>query len=234
MNVIVRNIPNSITCLNLIAGVTAIIFLMESPDSSQSWQPWMSAAICIAIASVADFCDGFAARLLKAYSNMGKELDSLCDLVSFGVAPSLMVYRCFFAHAEMQPAAWLAIFIAVCGALRLARFNVDDRQSSSFIGLPIPANAIFWIGFTSIFASDAELLGLWPVLLIILVVSLLMLLPLPIESLKFKTWGWKGNEKRWLLIVAFIASVAIFGVPGLMWGIVAYILISLLPLKNKS
>lgn len=234
MNVIVRNIPNSITCINVIAGVCAIIALTGEADPTQSWQPWMTAAICIGIAAVADFCDGFAARLLKAYSAMGKELDSLCDLVSFGVAPAVMVYKCLSANEITQPIAWLAILIAVGGALRLARFNVDDRQTVNFIGLPIPANAIFWIGFVSIFSADPAQLGILPPALIIIAVSWLMVSPLPLVSLKFKSWGWAGNEKRWLSIICFIALVCVFGVDGLMWGIVAYVLPSSVPVGRRK
>lgn len=231
MNVIVRNIPNTITCINLIAGVMAIIFLTGEPDAAQSWQPWMSAAICIAVAAVADFCDGLAARALKAYSNLGKELDSLCDLVSFGVAPAVMVYKCFAADPVTAPISYLAILIAVCGALRLARFNIDDRQTTSFIGLPIPANALFWIGLTAMFCINPAMLGWVPVAIIIIVESLLMVLPVPLVSLKFKNLRWRGNVRRWLTIAAAVVCVATMGVPGLMWTIAAYVLISQMPVK---
>lgn len=231
MNVIVRNIPNTITCINLIAGVMAIIFLTGEPNPAQSWQPWMSAAICIAVAAVADFCDGLAARALKAYSNLGKELDSLCDLVSFGVAPAVMVYKCFAADPVTAPISYLAILIAVCGALRLARFNIDDRQTTSFIGLPIPANALFWIGLTAMFCINPAMLGRIPAAIVIVVESLLMVLPVPLVSLKFKNLRWRGNARRWLTIVAAVVCVSTMGVPGLMWTIVAYVLISQMPVK---
>lgn len=234
MNVIVRNIPNSITCINVIAGVCAILALTRSGDPTQFWQPWMTAAICIGIAAVADFFDGFAARLLKAYSNMGKELDSLCDMVSFGVAPAVMVYKCMSSSPATAGIAGIAVLIAVGGALRLARFNVDDRQTVNFIGLPIPANAIFWIGFVAMLGDDAGKIGAIPMAAVIVFVSWLMVSPLPLVSLKFKSPGWRGNEKRWLTIILFIAAVAIFGVAGLMWGIVAYVLLSCIPIRQGN
>lgn len=227
MKILVRNIPNTITCINLIAGCLAIISAM-SPDTccdGLSGRHW--AYICICIAAVADFCDGLAARLLHAYSPMGKELDSLCDLVSFGVAPAMLAYQCMKAAPETATLAPAAIFIAVCGALRLARFNVDERQTSSFIGLPIPANAIFWIGLTEIIGGNAASLGLIPSLLIIIAASLLMVLPLPMFSLKFKNLRWQGNRIRWIMIAAAIVLTATLGVGGLMWVIVAYLLLSI-------
>ena len=226
MNILVRNIPNTITCINLIAGCLAIVCAM-SPDACCAGlcgRHW--AYICIGIAAIADFCDGLAARLLHAYSPMGKELDSLCDLVSFGVAPAMIAFQCMKASPETAAIAPAAIFIAVCGALRLARFNVDERQTSSFIGLPIPANAIFWIGLTEIIGGNAATLGLVPSLLIILAASLIMVLPLPMFSLKFKNLRWQGNRVRWVMIAAAIALVASLGVGGLMWVIVAYLLLS--------
>ena len=190
-----------------------------SPDAccaGLSGRHW--AYICIGIAAAADFCDGLAARLLHAYSPMGKELDSLCDLVSFGVAPAMIAYQCMKASPGTAALAPAAIFIAVCGALRLARFNVDERQTSSFIGLPIPANAIFWIGLTEIIGGNAATLGLVP--------TLLMVLPLPMFSLKFKNLRWQGNRVRWVMIAAATALIASLGVGGLMWVIVAYLLLS--------
>lgn len=124
------------------------------------------------------FCDGFAARLLHAYSSLGKELDSLCDLVSFGVGPSLLIFNCMTETSATPWLAWMVFLIPVCGALRLARFNVDDRQTTSFIGLPIPANAIFWIGYSALAYQNVDFLTAWYCFLPILVVeSWLMVSP---------------------------------------------------------
>jgi CDP-diacylglycerol--serine O-phosphatidyltransferase len=232
MNFITRNIPNSITCVNLIAGVMAIICATHADYNACGLTNYEWSYIFIAIAAVADFLDGFAARLLHAYSDLGKELDSLCDLVSFGVAPGILVYDCL--SANNIPIAWIALLIPVCGALRLARFNIDVRQSTSFRGLPIPANAIFWIGFTSTAYSSPEFLSLWLSIVVILAESLLMVSDKTLISLKFKTWGWKGNEARWILIASAVVLVSLLKVQGLMWLIVFYYILSSLPFAKKD
>lgn len=131
-------IPNIITCCNLTAGSLAVIMALRGT--------FEQAAIFILIAAVCDFLDGLSARLLHAYSDMGKELDSLSDLISFGLAPGLMVYALLndyllLPYGNLEYLAYIALLIPVAGGIRLAKFNIDDRQTSSFIGLPIPANA---------------------------------------------------------------------------------------------
>lgn len=225
MNAFVKNIPNSITCLNIAAGVMAILCAAHGSASIYGLEAYYWAYICIGIAAAADFLDGFAARMLHAYSDVGKELDSICDVVSFGIAPAIVMFFCIDEMGMQHWTRWFILAIPVCGALRLARFNVDERQTSSFIGLPIPANAIFWIGYSALCYSGVEFMAEWYCLVpVLLFVSWLMLSPLPLFSLKFKTWGWRGNQWRWLLIVTAVALVAIMGVPGLMWLIVAYVL----------
>ena len=133
-------IPNIITCCNLTAGSLAVIMALRGT--------FEQAAIFILIAAVCDFLDGLSARLLHAYSDMGKELDSLSDLISFGLAPGLMVYALLndyllLPYGNLEYLAYIALLIPVAGGIRLAKFNVDDRQTTSFIGLPIPANALF-------------------------------------------------------------------------------------------
>ena len=228
MNIIKRNIPNSITCLNLGAGVMSIICSMQGHDVMWGLPAWQWAWIFIAIAAVADFLDGFAARLLKAYSDLGKELDSLCDLVSFGVAPALIMFNCLdWAHDTMLTAAWnkwTVILIPVCAALRLARFNTAPADSESFTGLPVPANAIFWIGYSALVYGGTLFMAQWWWLLPVVVVeSWLMISKFRMISLKFKTWGWKGNQWRWTLVLTAAVLVFCMGVPGLMWLIVAYV-----------
>lgn len=229
MNLIKRNIPNSITCLNLAAGVLAIICASKGTEFMWGMEAFNWAFIFIGIAAVADFLDGFAARLLHAYSDLGKELDSLCDVVSFGVAPAIIMFKCFewaeTAMAGSEWIKWVVVLIPICGALRLARFNIDTRQTDSFIGLPIPANAIFWIGYASLVYSGTQFMTEWYwALLAIVVESWLMVSPLRLFSLKFKTWGWRGNQWRWLLILTTGVLVFCMGVAGLMWLIIAYVL----------
>mgnify|MGYP000758308156 CR=1 FL=1 len=220
-------IPNTITCCNLIAGAMAVIAAFNSSVFWHGLQGYQWAFILIGAAAVFDFCDGFAARLLHAYSNLGKELDSLCDLVSFGVAPAMLVFNMMIDEGNAGWLSWFSIFIAVMGALRLAKFNIDDRQTSSFIGLPIPANAIFWIGCIAWIHAHGYP-GHGPVLLLILVVSLLMVSGLRMFSLKFKTWGWRDNFRRYVLIASAILFVVTDGVPGLAWTIAFYVLLSLM------
>ena len=146
-NFITRQIPNTLTSLNLFSGCVAIIFAYNS----DYW--W--ASLFIVIGAVFDFFDGMTARLLKVHSPLGKELDSLADDVTFGVAPAMMVYSLFRNQLDCDCyhefisycVPFAAFIIAVFSALRLAKFNIDERQTSSFIGLPTPSNALFWIGF---------------------------------------------------------------------------------------
>lgn len=225
MKSIVRNIPNGITCLNLAAGVMSIICAAQGDNMMWGMEAYRWAFVFIGIAAVADFLDGFAARLLHAYSDLGKELDSLCDMVSFGVAPAIIMYYCLSTMGAQEWTRWLVVMIPVFGALRLARFNIDTRQTVSFIGLPIPANAIFWIGYSALcYAGATSLAQWWVVLPVMAFESWLMVSPVKLFSLKFKSWGWKGNQWRWLLIITAPVLVFCMGLPGLMWLIVAYVL----------
>lgn len=235
MNLIVKNIPNSITCMNIAAGCVAVICAFYGSQSLWGLTGFDWCAIFIGIAAVMDFLDGMSARLFGAYSDLGKELDSLCDGVSFGVAPAMMLYNLLKETAAQEWLCWLAIIIPVAGVLRLAKFNIDTRQTTSFIGLPIPANAIFWIGFVYFCKSlGVESLEWYVVLPLILIESWLMVSPIHLFSLKFKNLGWKGNEMRWLLIVLAVVLVAWLKVSGLMWLIVAYVVMGLLSGKNNE
>lgn len=214
------NIPNSITCLNLLSGCFAILMTMRNDNAD--W--WFWPVVFIAAATLFDFLDGAVARLMKAYSDVGKELDSLSDLVSFGVAPSFMVYRLL---SDMRYECWgmCAFLIAVLGAVRLARFNCDTRQTTSFIGLPIPANAIFWIGYVT-FSDNNYFPGLVATLVAVVLISLLMVSSLPMFSLKFKNFHWRDNFRRYAILAAAVLFVCLNGLPGLMWTIIAYIIVS--------
>ncbi|MCH5345584.1 MAG: CDP-diacylglycerol--serine O-phosphatidyltransferase [Muribaculaceae bacterium] len=226
------SIPNTITCCNLIAGSIACILsfsAFETLSCSLTGLQW--AYIFIGIAALMDFLDGAMARALKAYSPMGKELDSLCDLVSFGLAPSLLLFNVVQHYAGPSLWAYCALFIAVIGALRLARFNIDDRQTTSFIGLPIPANAIFWIGYTA-WISIHGFPGVATVLIIMFLEALLMVSNIKIFSLKFKNFNWRENFRRYVIILAAILFVITDGIPGLMWTIILYVLISAVARKN--
>lgn len=229
-----RNIPNFITLLNLLSGATACILSFSYADTIV-WglTAWQCAFIAIAAAAAFDFWDGAAARLLHSYSPLGKELDSLADLISFGLAPSLLLYNTFiyFNGGAFTPWALISLLVVLCGALRLAKFNIDTRQTTSFIGLPIPANAIFWIGAISWFHTH-----LWPaqwiVAILIIAISLLMVSELKMPSLKFKNFALRENFARYLIILATIIFLATAGIQGLAWSIILYILIALVLPKH--
>mgnify|MGYP000333829504 FL=1 len=220
-------IPNIITCCNLTAGSLAVIMALRGT--------FEQAAIFILIAAVCDFLDGLSARLLHAYSDMGKELDSLSDLISFGLAPGLMVYALLndyllLPYGNLEYLAYIALLIPVAGGIRLAKFNIDDRQTSSFIGLPIPANALFWIGVC--FADTRD----WhPVIILALIVlfSYLMVSNLPMFSLKASNLSWSNNKLRYILVITSLGLVIWLGLTGLAGAIIAYILLSLIAWIRK-
>lgn len=225
-------IPNVITCCNLLAGCLACIFALKSTFEEYAFE---LASACIIIAAVCDFLDGLSARLLHAYSPMGKELDSLSDLVSFGLAPGVMVYTLLNDHlllpyGNLSYVAYMALLIPIAGGLRLAKFNVDDRQSTSFIGLPIPANALFWIG---ICFADTRNWNPAIILILIVVFSFLMVSNLPMFSLKTSNLSWKKNQLRYILVVISLLLVIWLGLTGLAGAIIAYILLSLIALFRK-
>ena len=229
MNRIVRNIPNCITLLNLIAGTMAIICSFKGMDPWWGLKGWEWGAIFIGIGAVADFLDGFFARLLKAYSALGKELDSLCDLVSFGVAPALLVFNVMDAVGAQPWLKWFMLLIPALAAFRLARFNIDTRQTSFFIGMPVPANAIFWRGYSALISEDAAFLILPVIFLpVVFVEGWLMLSSFKLLSLKFHDYKPRGtNFWRYLLVCVAVVSVFCMGVSGLMWLIVFYVVLSL-------
>lgn len=220
-------IPNTITCLNLLSGCIAVVLAfapdeMIGPLDTHRW-----AWIFIGLASVFDFCDGMSARLLGAYSPMGKELDSLSDLVSFGLAPAFLVMNAFIEAGAPRALSMVALLIALCGALRLAKFNVDTRQTTSFVGLPIPANAIFWIG-TLGWISTHGYPGDVVMTILVVVVSLLMVSEIKMFSLKFANLSFRENVRRYTILLACALFVITEGVAGLAWTIILYVLISLL------
>jgi CDP-diacylglycerol--serine O-phosphatidyltransferase len=219
-------IPNTITCLNMLCGCLAVIFAF-STETTYGLEGYQWASIFIALAAVFDFCDGATARLIHAYSPLGKELDSLSDLISFGVAPAMLLYVTISSLSANPAVAYLAVAVAICGGIRLARFNIDTRQATEFIGLPIPANAIFWIGIVAwihshSYPSDAVMV------IAIALMSWLMLAPMHMFSLKFKDFSFRTNYMRYFIIVATVIAVIALGIPGLSISILLYIAASAL------
>lgn len=228
MERITNKIPNFITCLNVLCGSVAIMFAAGEDTLYGGMESYKLCWLFIGLAAVADFCDGFAARLLRAYSEKGKELDSLCDNVSFGVAPAALMFFALRSAGAPEWLTWVPMLIPVATALRLAKFNLDTRQSVSFLGLPVPANAIFWIGYSSLIYSGAYGVARpWLVVALVAAMCWLMLSEVPLMSLKFKNVSLKDNAGRLLLIFGFVVLVLLTGIQGLMWGIVWYVILSL-------
>ena len=196
-----KHIPNFITCLNLFSGCVATYLAFKGN--------YQGAFIAILLAAVFDFMDGFAARLLKAYSAMGKELDSLADMVSFGLAPGAIVFSLLTTAGINEWVPFLGFLIPVFSGLRLAKFNIDDRQSSSFLGLPVPANAIFWAGLVYSF-SPFLMNNIWFFLMLIGVFCFLLVSETPMFSLKFKNVSWKDNQNQFLFLLGCIVILVIF------------------------
>jgi len=228
MKAIRNNIPNAITSLNLLFGCLACIAAFHCSDTmcGTDLKGYQWAFIFIALAAVADFFDGLVARLLHAVSNIGAELDSLADLVSFGLAPALVLYNIMLQQGAGHWAL-VSLLLPVFGAIRLARFNVDTNQTTTFTGLPIPANAIFWIGFTSWYATYPT--PLWMVIVLIVALSLLMVCNLRMFSLKMHNLSsLKQNWAQYLQVVATVAFLALMGLKGLAPAIMLYVLLSII------
>jgi len=185
-------------------------------------------AVLVWAACVFDFLDGFAARMLKVSSPIGKELDSLADMVTFGVLPSLLTFHYIVRNIyDDSYLALIALLLAVCSALRLAKFNVDTRQTDGFIGVPTPANALFFTGLPATMEYFSIKPGPYSFIALILLFSWLMVSPLPLFSLKFKHFGWKGNELRFTFLIASVLLIGIFQFAAITFIIILYILASL-------
>lgn len=225
MKKIISQIPNAITCLNLLSGCVATIMALNGYEMVGGLPGWQWTCIFIGAAAVFDFCDGASARLLRAYSNIGAELDSLSDLVSFGVAPAMMIFTIISHYAAAPWLAYAALIVPVCGALRLARFNVMDVGTTTFRGLPIPSAAIFLIGLAGWVASYG-----YPSTAVMVILTALpaiaMVCRFEMFSLKFHNFAIHDNLRRYVIIAAAIVFVIIYGLSGLAWTIILYVLMS--------
>lgn len=220
---ILRHLPNTITCLNLISGGMAVIFAFRDDfDSALGF---------VILAAVFDFLDGFTARLLHAYSETGKELDSLSDVVSFGLAPSLILYNYLegFTSGIHQYICYFPLLMAAFAALRLARFNLDTRQSEGFLGLPVPASALCAASLTAFAGhyghiANSFLANNWAIPATVIILSALMVSELPMFSMKFKSLAWKDNAERFTFLCIIIPVAAILLLLKIHWtGIVFFI-----------
>ena len=229
-----KYIPNTITCLNLVSGCIASVMAFEGN--------LLFALLWIVAAAVFDFFDGLAARSLKAYSPMGKELDSLADVVSFGVAPGMILFTSLRIWASSSSAGclseyipYLAFVVPAFSGLRLAKFNIDERQTTSFIGLPVPAHALLWS--SAAYSLQEWLLSgqTWVAVVMIAAfcaTSYLLVSEVPMFSLKIKSLSWKGNELRYILIIASALLIISFGFIGISGAILLYILLSVIGRKK--
>lgn len=228
-----KYIPNSITCLNVLFGSISIIAASHPSVELGGLYGWQWCVLFITLAAVADFFDGFAARALNAHSPIGADLDSLSDQVSFGVAPAMLLTFSLIGKVPLWE-VFLPVIIPVATALRLAKFNIDTRQTTGFLGMPVPANAVFWIGYVAYLQDGAGwLTSLWVLIPALAFISWFMVSEVPMLSLKFKNWGFKENMARYLLILGSAALLAVFRLHGMLWVIVLYAMMSLLFAKRK-
>ncbi len=227
MQIRLFTIPNFLTLGNLVCGACAAITLLTSGDFRLAL--WLVVA-----AAVFDFLDGFAARLLKSVSAIGVELDSLADMVSFGLVPSLAMWSLY----DMVPAAgilpegvaeygrYLTLIIVAFSALRLAKFNVDDTQHSEFCGLPTPANGLFCLSVGLLATAGDLALCKEVVMVIAIVMASLLISPIRMFALKFKGFGWRGNELRYSFILLSVAIIALFTRYAIPTIIIIYVALS--------
>jgi len=234
-----RHLPNLITLLNLACGTVAIVLTLEGQ--------WRWAVYLVLAAAVFDFLDGLSARMLNAYSETGKQLDSLADMVSFGVLPAVFIYTLFKNLFLNQPddagsiyanLQWVVLasvlLVPAFSAIRLARFNSEEDQGAFFHGLPTPAHALFWTGIFwqmmqsgSLFGTPLNLFFMWAIMLIM---AFHMILPVPMYSLKFEHFRLRGNLIRYLLLFLSLVILLSVGWGGLSLVILLYIMLSLLNL----
>jgi len=233
-------VPNTLTILNLFSGLVSLTLTLHGN--------FTMASVFIFIAAIFDYLDGTAARLLKAYSELGKQLDSLADVVSFGAAPGLLVFQILFIGCagsgnvleRHHITPFFALLIPVCSAIRLAKFNIDLRQENNFIGLPTPANALFFAslpliesmqpGFLTLIRLDflAEFLYNTRVLTILSVFfSYLLISDFRIFSMKFKSSSWKGNQIRYVFLIISLILFILFSLSAIPLIIFVYLLLSL-------
>lgn len=215
-----RHLPNFLTCCNLICGCFGIVFCLENRAIPAAYFVWAAAAF--------DFFDGFAARALKAPSLIGKELDSLADMVSFGVLPSMVMYKLIGQSTQIEFLPYIGFSIAVFSALRLAIFNIDETQTDSFKGLNTPSNTLFITSLPLISDTVGEwLYQTWILVSITLIFSLLMVSRLEFFALKFKNFSWKENKIRFTFLILSVLLLIAFDLVAIPLIIILYIALSL-------
>lgn len=229
-----KHIPNALTCCNLLCGCLGILNMTEGrPSFLIEWfpSPLEATAYFVWAACIFDFLDGFAARALKVSSPIGKELDSLADVVSFGVLPAFLMYSFLRgsvnADSGLHYLPMLAFLIVICSALRLAIFNIDETQKDSFSGLPTPANALFITALP--FLQGLSFL-FNPLMLSVITIffSVLMVSRLELFALKFKNFTWRDNQIRFIFLALALVLILFLGKGAIALSILLYIVLSLI------
>ncbi|AKD02438.1 CDP-diacylglycerol--serine O-phosphatidyltransferase [Pontibacter korlensis] len=232
-----KHIPNAITCLNLFSGCLALYFAFKGE--------LIYTAYLVGIAAVFDFLDGMVARLMGAYSEIGKQLDSLADMVSFGVVPGTVMFillqraEASFLSIPADVAPFFGFLITIFSALRLAKFNIDTRQTTSFIGLPTPACTLFVASLPLILETEGLLafeIILNPVVLLVLtiVLSYLLVAELPLFALKFKNFTWQDNSIRFVFLGLSVILAVVLKFAAIPLIIVLYVLLSVIKKTSQT
>jgi CDP-diacylglycerol---serine O-phosphatidyltransferase len=217
----IRQLPNFLTCCNLICGCFGIVFLLEDRGVPAAYFVWA--------AGIFDFFDGFAARLLKVNSPIGKELDSLADVISFGVLPALVMYKLIGDHTTSEVLPYIGFSIAAFAALRLAIFNIDETQTDSFRGLNTPATTLFITALPLLPESVGKwLFQDWLLILLTLALSLLMVSRIEIFALKFKNFSWHDNKMRFTFLGLSVLLLVAFQATAIPLIIILYVALSLI------
>ena len=215
-----RHTPNILTLCNLMSGCFGIVAVMKGSTIPAAYFVWASC--------VFDFLDGFAARILKVSSPIGKELDSLADVVSFGVLPAAVMYQMLSATTDNEYLPYIAFVIAAFSALRLAIFNIDETQSDSFRGVPTPANALLLTSLPLLPLSIHNFYTLESLVIIAVVTSLLLVSRIELFALKFKDFVWKNNQMRFTFLAVSVLLLALLQVSAIPIVIALYILMSVI------
>ncbi|RYC66827.1 CDP-diacylglycerol--serine O-phosphatidyltransferase [Spirosoma sordidisoli] len=221
MKALLKHIPNAMTCGNLLCGCIGLVMALRGQLELAAW--------LIGLAAILDFGDGFVARLVNVSGPFGKELDSLADVVTFGVLPATLVFQlCWFQQLGLI--SYGAFLIAVLSALRLANFNIDTRQSESFIGLPVPANAMLIAAFPLMGRYQPQFDAIWQndiALGMMISFSFMLVSDLPLFALKFKSFGWAENRAKFLFLIASALLLLFLQFAAIPLVILLYIVVSL-------
>jgi CDP-diacylglycerol--serine O-phosphatidyltransferase len=216
----IRHIPNLLTCCNLFCGCMGVVFVLENRVWPAAYFVWLAGAF--------DFFDGFAARMLKVSSPIGKELDSLADMVSFGLLPSVVMYKLLLTANAPGYLPYAAFSIAVFSALRLAIFNIDETQRDSFRGVPTPANALFITALPLLTGVLAVYLQeYWVLLALTALLSWLLVSNIDLFALKFKDFTWQHNKVRFTFLIISVLLLVVLQVAAIPAIILLYIALSL-------